>query len=135
MLQCIAACCSVLQCVAVHCIVRQCVAVCCSVLQCVAVCCVELQCTSRIKAYGMASVSRIDKIIGLFSKRALYKRQCSAKETYNLIDPTDRSHPITRSRSTEGCEYFGTGIKKVFLISRVFFDIFGVRKQIDRKIS
>jgi len=42
----------------------------------------------------VASVSRIDKIVGLFYKRALEKRRYSAKETYNLIDPTDRSHPI-----------------------------------------
>jgi len=35
------------------------------------------------------------KITGLFCKRALWKRQYSAKETYNFIDPTtDRSHPI-----------------------------------------
>jgi hypothetical protein len=34
--------------------------------------------------YGVASVSRIDKIIGLFCKRALSKRRYSAKETYNL---------------------------------------------------
>jgi len=45
-------------------------------------------------AYGVASVSRINKMIGLFCKRVLSKRQYSAKETYNLIDPTDRSHPI-----------------------------------------
>jgi len=44
--------------------------------------------------YGVASVSMIDKIIGLFSKRALYKRLYSAKETYNFIGPTNRSHPI-----------------------------------------
>jgi len=31
---------------------------------------------------------------GFFCKRALQKRQYSAKETYNFIDPTDRSHPI-----------------------------------------
>ena len=35
-----------------------------------------------------------DKIIGLFCKRALLKRLYSAKETYDLIDPTHRSHPI-----------------------------------------
>jgi len=29
----------------------------------------------------------------LFCKRALLKRRYSAKETYNLIDPTNRSHP------------------------------------------
>jgi len=44
--------------------------------------------------YGVASISTIDKITGLFYKRALSKRRCSAKETYNLIDATDRSHPI-----------------------------------------
>jgi len=46
------------------------------------------------EAYGMATVSRIDKIIGLFCKRALQKRRYSEKETYNSIDPTDRGHPI-----------------------------------------
>jgi len=44
--------------------------------------------------YGVALVSKIDKITRLFCKRDLYKRRYSAKETYNLIDPTDRSHPI-----------------------------------------
>ena len=46
---------------------------------------------------GVASVSRIDAIIGLFYKRALYKRQYSAKENSNLIDPDDSSHPVTES--------------------------------------
>jgi len=55
------------------------------------------KCVSMEKgSYGVASVSRIDKIIGLFCKRALQKRRYSAKETYNLIDPTDCSHPIVR---------------------------------------
>jgi len=44
--------------------------------------------------YGVATLSRIDKIVGLFCKRDLQKRRYSAKETYDLIDPTDRSHPI-----------------------------------------
>jgi len=43
--------------------------------------------------YGVASVSRINKIIGLFCKRALQKRLYSAKEIYNLIDFTNCSHP------------------------------------------
>jgi len=46
--------------------------------------------------YGMALVSRIDKIKGLFRKKALQKRRYSAKETYDFIDPTNRSHPIGR---------------------------------------
>ena len=44
--------------------------------------------------YGVAVNSRIDKITGLFCKRALQKSQYSAKETYNFIDPTIRSHLI-----------------------------------------
>ena len=44
--------------------------------------------------YGVALVSRIDKITGLFCKRVLQKRRYSAKETYNLIDPTNCIHPI-----------------------------------------
>jgi len=50
---------------------------------------------------GVASVSRIDKIIGLFFKRALQKRRSFAKETYNFIDPTDCSHPIWTSHVAE----------------------------------
>jgi len=38
--------------------------------------------------------SRLLKIIGLFCRRALQKRLYSAKETYNLKEPTDGSHPI-----------------------------------------
>ena len=42
--------------------------------------------TSQLATMGN---SRIDKIIGLFCKRALWKRRYSGKETYNLIDPTN----------------------------------------------
>ena len=44
--------------------------------------------------YVVASGIRIDKIIGLFCKRAPQKRRYSAKEMNNFIDPTNRSHPI-----------------------------------------
>ena len=50
--------------------------------------------------YGVAWVRRIEKNIGLFCKRALQKRLYSAKETCNLVDPTDRSHPICMSHVT-----------------------------------
>ena len=43
---------------------------------------------------GVASISRLLKIIGLFCKRALQKRLYSAKETYDFKEPTNRSHPI-----------------------------------------
>ena len=44
--------------------------------------------------YAVTSVSRIDQIIGLFSRIASLLQVSFAKETYNLIDPANRSHPI-----------------------------------------
>jgi len=44
--------------------------------------------------YGVATISRLLKIIGLSCKRALWKRLYSSKETYNFKKPTNRSHPI-----------------------------------------
>jgi len=99
---CVAVCCSVLQCVV------ECVAVCCSVLQrvvefvveCVEECVVEcvavscLQQLARAPAHGLALVSRIDKILPLFCKRALQNRQNSAKQTSHLIDPTPYLTPF-----------------------------------------
>jgi len=40
--------------------------------------------------YGVASISRFLKIIGLFCKRALLKRLYSAKETYNFKESTTK---------------------------------------------
>jgi len=48
---------------------------------------------SRV-ADGVATISRLLKIIGLFCKRALEKRRYSAKETYNFQETTNPSHPI-----------------------------------------
>jgi len=50
----------------------------------------------RVTCYGVASRSRLLKVIGLFCKRALQKRLYSAKETYNLKKSTNRNHPILR---------------------------------------
>jgi len=44
--------------------------------------------------YGVSTISRLLKILGLFCKRDLWKRWYSAKETYNLKEPTNRSHPM-----------------------------------------
>ena len=41
--------------------------------------------------YRVATISRLLKIVGLFCKRALFKRLSSAKETYNLKEPTHRN--------------------------------------------
>ena len=46
--------------------------------------------------YGVAIISRLLKIIGLFCKRAPSKRLYSVKETYNVIDPTDYRQPISQ---------------------------------------
>jgi len=43
---------------------------------------------------GVVSIIRLLKIIGLFCKRALWKRRYSAKETHNFQEPTNRSHPM-----------------------------------------
>jgi len=44
--------------------------------------------------YGVATISRLLKMVGLFCKRVLCKRWYSAKETYNIKEPTNRFHPI-----------------------------------------
>ena len=44
--------------------------------------------------YRVAMMSRLLEIIGLFCKRALWKRRYSAKETYNLKEPT-QAPPFT----------------------------------------
>jgi len=49
--------------------------------------------------YGVATISRLLKIVGLFCKRALQKRGYSATETYTFKEPTNRSHPIPVSCS------------------------------------
>jgi len=66
--------------------------------------------TSPISMYGVALVSMIDKMIGLSCKRALWKRRYSAKETYNSIDPTNRSHPISSFLSKYLYAYLHIGI-------------------------
>ena len=44
--------------------------------------------------YGVATISRMLKNIGLFCKRDLQKRPIFCKETYIFKHPTHRSHPI-----------------------------------------
>ena len=47
--------------------------------------------------YGVATIGRLLKIIGLLCKRALQKRRYSAKATYIISkEPTNRSHPICK---------------------------------------
>jgi len=44
--------------------------------------------------YGVATISWLLTIVGLFCKRALYTRLYSVQKTSNLKEPTNRSHPI-----------------------------------------
>jgi len=44
--------------------------------------------------HGVATISRLLKIIGLFCKRALQKRPIFSKDTCNFKEPTNRSRPM-----------------------------------------
>ena len=52
--------------------------------------------------YGVATMNRLLKIIGLFCKRAIWKRRYSAKETCNFKEPNNRSQPIFMQRRVLG---------------------------------
>jgi len=59
----------------------------------------DLLCKAFIKTtpathYGGAAISRLLQIIGLFCKRALWKKLHSVKETDYFKEPTNRSHRI-----------------------------------------
>jgi len=44
--------------------------------------------------YGVATISRLLKIIGLFCRIQSLLQGSFAKETYDFKEPTNRSHPI-----------------------------------------
>ena len=54
------------------------------------------QCLKR--HYGVATISRLLNIIGPFCRISSLLQGSFAKETYNLKEPTNRSHPITSSQ-------------------------------------
>ena len=56
--------------------------------------------------YGMATISRLLKNIGLFCKRALQKRPIFCNETYILKENTNRSHPISNPVIFTGYQRF-----------------------------
>jgi len=59
----------------------------------------------QTRRYGVATISRLLKITGLFCKRALSKRRYSAKETYRFKEPTNRSHPIHTFEDTSPSQF------------------------------
>jgi len=46
------------------------------------------------RCYGVATISRLLKFIGLFCKISSLLKGSFAKETYNFKEPANRSHPI-----------------------------------------
>ena len=53
--------------------------------------------SSICEAYGVATISRLLKIIRLFCRIPSLLQGSFAKETYNFKEPTNRSHPIAHS--------------------------------------
>jgi len=76
---------------------RTCVCVC--MYACDFVCFYQDAC-KRKNVYGVATISRMLKNIGLFCKRDLQKRPIFCKETYIFKHPTHRSHPIREQETT-----------------------------------
>jgi len=63
-----------------------------------------IECAST--RYGVATVSRIDKSIFLFCRILSLLQGPFAKETYDFIDPTNRSHPILDG-NISSCNCYG----------------------------
>jgi len=65
-------------------------------------------------------ISRLLKIVGFFCKRALKKRLYSAKETYDLKEPTNRSHPIAPALKAVlfACFLQCVDVKRAFGVSK-----------------
>jgi len=53
----------------------------------------------KASSYGVPTISRHHKNIGLFCKTSLQKRLYSAKETYDVKEPTNRSYPVHKCMS------------------------------------
>jgi len=51
------------------------------------------------KMYGVATISRLLKIIGLFCRIQFLLQGSFAKETYNFREATNRSHPIDKVKT------------------------------------
>jgi len=69
---------------------------------------------SILSHYGVATISRLLKIVGLFCKRALQKRVYSAKETQTFEEPANRSHPMPFSECDQSLTYLGAHCQTTF---------------------
>ena len=57
------------------------------------------------KSYGVATISRLLKIIRLFCRISSLLQGSCEKETYNFEEPTHRSHPISCTGAIRLCMY------------------------------
>jgi len=62
--------------------------------------CIEVY--TLLSIYGLATTSRLLKIIGLFYRISSLLQGSFAKETCNFQEPTNRSHPIERHSHSYG---------------------------------
>ena len=70
--------------------------------------------------YGVATISRLLKIIGLFCRIASLLQGSFAKETYNFKEPTNRSHPIVAPGSSPRQQPRGTPHSQIFMVSEPY---------------
>jgi len=59
----------------------------------------DFRCRELETPYGVATISRLLKMIGLFCRILSLLWVSFAKETYHFKEPTHRSHPITLSKA------------------------------------
>ena len=71
------------------------------------------------ESYWVTLVSRIDKIMGLYCRISSLLQVSFAKETYNFIDLTNRSHPFALDQPLMQPIPLGVTFSMVFQISKL----------------
>jgi len=86
--------------------------------------------------HGVATSSRLLKMIGLCCKRDLYNRRYSAQETYNFKEPTNRSYPISKSlkRHTVSTQTIRYGVTTISMLLKMI-GLFCKRALLKRRYS
>ena len=67
------------------------------------------------RKYGVATISRLLKIIGVFCRISSLLYGSFAKETYSFKEPTNGSHPIAEIAGVERVSSQGNDIYKSFI--------------------
>jgi len=62
--------------------------------------------------YGVATIGRLLKIIGLFCRISSLLQVSFTKETYNFKEPTNRSHPIPQTSRANSVQCYSTHQEK-----------------------